>query len=182
MHLPFYFEPMPVQNLSRAVLFVVFFGVGAAVLGGTVLCDDLLEYYHNKELLGKLDDSISKLESLNADYDVLLNQLESDPDYAKRIAPVTLGSEPCEPNTAFPRVTAGKLAAAKQALTEEPNEPAVENAAPPWLNRCCTSPRRQILFACGACLIVISFVFFGPAKATRREPKVTSRTEEPKSQ
>jgi hypothetical protein len=168
---------MPSQNFTRAVLFVVFFGIGAAVLGGTVLCDDLLEYFHNRALFGRIDDSIGKLESLNADYDALLSQLEQDPNYAKRIAPVTLGAEPCEPNTAFPRATADKLAAAKKALTEAPNEPSVEDATPPWLTRCCRSPQRQILFACGTCLIVISFVFFGPTKPKKPTMKMTSRTD-----
>jgi len=39
------------QNIIRAILFVVFFSVGAASLGASVLCDDLVEYYRNRQLL-----------------------------------------------------------------------------------------------------------------------------------
>lgn len=158
------------RRIVRNIVFVLFFGVGAAVLAGTVLCRDLLEYYRNSQLLGRLDNTIGKLESLNADYDALLSQMEQDPNYVKRIAPATLGRDPCEPNTIYPRATADTLAAAKTALTDRAHQPAQKPAEPDWLQRCCQSPRRQILFGCGACLIVVAFVFFGPVKRTPAEP------------
>ncbi len=160
----------------------MFFTVGATVLAGTILCQDLLEYFHNRQLLGKVDDSIGKLESLNADYDELLAEMEKDPNYIKRIATATLGRDPCEPNTVYPRATVEKLAAAKAALGEETNQPGAEPNEPLWLNRCCQSPHRHILFACGAVLVLISFIFFGPVKVTGQQPKAPPKVEEPKSQ
>jgi len=155
---------MRTQNIVRALLFIVFFTVGATVLAGAVLCDDLLDYYNNKHLLSVMQDSLDKLESLNADYDVLLTQLEQDPNFVRRIAPATLGAKPNEPNTAYPPVTPETLAAAKQALTEQTGQSEPNSPVPSWLNRCCRPRHRGVLFACGACLVLISFIFFGPAK------------------
>ena len=73
---------------------------------------------------------LKKLESLNADYDALLGQLEGNPKELARLAPATLGIEPNEPNTAYPRATADKLAAARRALSEEPNQTADDTGCP----------------------------------------------------
>lgn len=155
---------MRTQDFARAFLFVAFFTIGATVLAGTVLCDDLLEYYNNRHLLSVMQDSLDKLESLNADYDVLLEQLEQDPNFVRRIAPATLGAEPNEPNTAYPPVTPETLAAAKQTLTAQAGHSEPDAPMPAWLNGCCQPRRRGVLFACGAFLVLISFIFFGPAK------------------
>ena len=160
---------MQAQNIIRTLLFIIFFAVGATALAGAILCDDLIEHYHNKHLLKELQTSIQKLDSLNTDYDVLLTQLEQDPNLIKRIAPATLGTEPNEPNTAYPRATAQKLAAARQALTEDTQQINNQTASPQWLSRCCRPRRRAILLACGACLVLISFIFFGPAKPDDRK-------------
>ena len=98
------------ERVIRTVAFVVFFSVGAAVLSATTLCDDLLEYYYYKGLLAQAESHLKKLESLNTDYDILLAQLEGNPKELARLAPATLGIEVNEPNTAYPRATAGKLA------------------------------------------------------------------------
>ncbi len=162
----------------RAIVFVVFFGVGAAVLAATVLCGDFLEYFHNRGLLKQAEERQDKLEALNADYDELLGRLEEDPCQLARLAPATLGIEPSEPNTAYPRATVDKLAAARYALSEESQEPAGNQATPEWLDSCCRWPRRHILFFCGAALILISFVFFGPPKRSRRSITVVSKKDD----
>jgi hypothetical protein len=165
------------MRVIRAIVFVVFFSIGAAVLSGTVLCDDFLEYFHNRNLFRQAEGRLKKLESLDADYEALLGQLESDPCQLARLAPATLGIEPNEPNTAYPRASADKLAAARQALSEEPNEPADDEATLKWLGLCCQWPRRHILFFCGSALVLISFIFFGPEKRPSRSITVTSKTE-----
>ena len=164
------------MRVIRVVVFVVFFGIGAAVLSLPVLCDDLLDYYHNKALLKQADDHLKKLETLTADYDTLLAQLENDPCQLARLAPATLGIEPNEPNTVYPRASADKLAAARSTLSEEPNEPADVQTTPQWLNACCQWPRRHILFISGATLVLISFVFFGPTKRPSHTMTVTDKT------
>jgi hypothetical protein len=168
------------ERVIRIVAFVVFFSVGAAVLSATTLCDDLLEYYYYKGMLTQTEERLKKLESLNIDYDTVLGQLEGNPNELARLAPATLGIEANEPNTAYPRANAGKLAAAKLALAEEPNETAMIQGVPPWLGLCCQWPRRHILFISGSILVLISFVFFGPTQAPSHTMTVKSNPPEPK--
>jgi len=157
------------QNIIRILLFVVFFSIGAATLSGSILCDDLLRYYRNRQQLRAAEEALERLKTLNADYDALLGELEADPDVLKRIAPATLGIEPTEPNTVYPKATAEQLAAARRALAKDSGrQPAVAETVG-WLERCGRRPQRIILFLAGASLILISFVCFGPAKQTGRE-------------
>ncbi len=165
---------MQSERVIRTVAFVVFFSVGAAVLSATTLCDDLLEYYYYKGLLNQSEERLKKLESLNADYDTLLTQFENNPKELARLAPATLGIEANEPNTVYPRASAAKLAAARRALAQEPNETTISQGVPPWLSLCCQWPRRHILFISGATLVLISFVFFGPTRGPSRTMTVTS--------
>jgi len=175
----FFGDAMRGEQVIRAVVFVVFFSIGAAVLSATVLCDDLLEYFYYKGLLKQAEGHLKKLESLNADYDALLGQLEGNPKELARLAPATLGIEPNDPNTAYPRATADKLAAARKALSEEPNHTADNEAPPKWLGLCCQWPRRHILFFSGSALVLISFIFFGLTKRPSRSIEITSKTEPP---
>jgi len=155
------------QKLLHTCMFVAFFTAGAAALGLSVLVDDLLHYYHNKQLLEKAQQDLNKLENLNADYDALLARLHNDPNIVYRLAPATLGVEP-EPNenVVYPRVRAEELAAARKALTEQADQQ-TRCALPQWLERCARPPRRLALFIAGASLVLLSFVFFGPADATQ---------------
>ena len=152
------------QNIIRVFLFVVFFSIGAAALSGSILCADLLQYYHNKGVLKAEKDLSNRLKSLNADYDALLEQLKDDPNLVKRIALVTLGKEAGDANTIYPKATAEQLAAARKALTEETSEEPEGTGLPKWLNRCREPRLRTMLFFAGAGLILVSFICFGPAK------------------
>jgi hypothetical protein len=151
------------QNILRTFLFVVFFGIGTAALAVSVLYNDLLGYYRNKQLLRSAQESVNKLESLNADYDALLKQLEENPGQLKRIAPATLGTEANEPNTVYPKVTTEQLDAARRILAEDSRRQA-EAEIPQWIIRCSEPSKRIILFSAGAFLILISFICFAPAK------------------
>lgn len=150
------------QNFIHVILFVVFFGIGATSLSSSILCDDLIQYYQNKQLLKMAQESLERLKSLNEDYDVLLSQLESDPNLVKRIASATFGVEGEDQNTVNPKVTPSQLAAAKKALKEEPNRPAANLVFPRLLSRCCKPHPRAVLFIIGSALIITSFVFFCP--------------------
>ncbi len=160
------------QNILRTLLFVVFFSIGTAVLAGAILCDDLLRYYRSKQLLRLTEESLNQLQSLNADYDALLEQLEEDPNLLERIAPATLGTEPADANTVYPNVTAEQLDAARKVLAEDlEQEPRLAGTqqlsraeVPDWIVRYSEPSRRIILFLAGAFLILISFICFGPAK------------------
>lgn len=152
------------QNITRLVLFVVFFSVGAAVLGVSVLCDDIVGHCENKDMLRSARKSLERIESLNAEYDVLLRQLKEDPNLVRRVAPATLGAEPEDPNAVYPRARAAELAAARKALLAEQDPQPAESAVPPWLVRCGEPRRRMALFLSGAVLILISIVCFAPAR------------------
>lgn len=148
------------HGILRFLTFVIFFSSGAAALGGAVLCDDFIQYCHNRQLVKQAELSIHRLESLNADYDSLLEQLESNPDLLTRIAPVTLGTQPEDPNAIYPRAKAQELASARKAVTEQGGEEPAEVSIPTWLQRCSDPPKRIILFIAGASLVLISMVCF----------------------
>lgn len=145
--------------MLRFLIFVVFFSIGAASLGGAVLCDDFIRHFRNQHLVAQAEQSIRKLRSLNEQYDVLLGQLESDPNLFKRIAPVTLGTRIEDPNTVYPKAKAQELAIARRALTAANEEP-TEATIPRWLQRCSDPAKRIILFISGASLILIAMVCF----------------------
>jgi hypothetical protein len=92
------------RKIIQMILFFLFFGIGAASLSSSILCDDLIQYYQNKHLLRMADESLERLKSLNADYDVLLKRLKEDPNLiVERLAPATLGTKANDPNTVYPR-------------------------------------------------------------------------------
>jgi len=157
------------RKVIRLFFFILFFSVGAASLSGSILCDDLVRYYHNKQIVTAARESSERLKSLNTDYDMLLKHLEKDPNLVDRLARATLGIESEDANTAYPRATAEQLAAARRALMEDPNLKSAEPAMPEWL-RHCSEPRRKIaIFFSGAILILISLVCFGPPKQIPEE-------------
>jgi hypothetical protein len=161
--------------LLRTGLFALFFSVGAAALSGSLLCGDLARYYRNKQLLKTSEQYLSKLKSLNTDYDVLLRQLKNDPNLIKRIAPATLGIEPevadskGDENTIYPKLTNEQLAAARKALEKESIQYQNEPAVPGWLTRCSEPRHRIILFFAGAGLILTSFACFAPTNKPQNE-------------
>jgi hypothetical protein len=152
------------QNVIRVVLFVIFFSIGASALGISILCDDLLRYYHSKQLLKAAEESIGRLQSLNTDYGVLLQHSREDPNFIQRVAPATLGTRPEDQNTFYPTVTEEHLTAAKKVLSEKPSREPPESITVNWITRCSEPPRRTILFLAGAFLVLISFVWFSSAR------------------
>ena len=154
------------QNILRTFLFIIFFGIGATALSGSILCDDLVRYYHNRHLLKVKPEGTNRLESLIADYDALLVQLEKDPNLVKRIAPATLGTKPDDEEAIYPKATEEQLNAARKVLVQDSNRQVNEPMIPVWLARCSKPPQRITLFLAGTSLILISFMFFGPAKRT----------------
>ncbi|MHC4644738.1 MAG: hypothetical protein ACYTBJ_04500 [Planctomycetota bacterium] len=153
------------QNIPRAFLFVVFFSIGAAALSGSVLCNDFLTYYRNRQLLRSVEQSLERLKSLNADYDVLLQQLKEDPNlFRDRVVPAVMGTERQDANMVYPTGTPEQLNAARKALAEELDRQSSRPEKPEWLVRCSTPRRRTMLFVAGAFLVLISFMWFGSAE------------------
>ena len=155
------------QDVIRTFLFVVFFSIAAASLSVSILCDELLRYYTSRQLLRAAEDALGRLESLNTDYDLLLQQLEEDPNLVRHIAPAALGAEAADGNAVYPRASAEQLASARKALTEGSNQPRFiggEPRVPRWIVRCSRPTHRAVLFLAGAFLVLISFIWFGPAE------------------
>jgi len=152
------------HNVIRAILFVLFFSIGAAALGGAVLVDELVRHYQDKHILRQARLLTDRLRSLNEDYDALLRRLEEDPNLIRRIAPAAIGAKRDDPNVVNPRATAEELDAAKTALMKDVENSPAEPNMPRWLIRCRASRERTILFASGALLVLISFVCFRPVK------------------
>ena len=153
---------MQKQNIIRTFVFVIFAGIGAAALSSSILCNDLVGYYHNKILLKKAQESQQQLKSLITNYQALLSNLQKDPNLIKRTAPATLGAEPADTNAIYPNTTGELLAAAREALSENQSPKSAPPNLPTWLTRCCQPARRIILLIAGAFLILISFACFGP--------------------
>jgi hypothetical protein len=161
-------RPMQGQNIIRVFLFAIFFAIGAASVSVSLLCDDLMQYYRNKQLLDAEKELSKKLESLNNDYDALLQQLKLDPNLLRRIAPAVLGTESNDVNTVRPRVTAEQLAAARKAIMEKSKQKQDKATMPKWITRCSEPHRRIMLFVCGAGLVLISFMCFGSPEQTKQ--------------
>ena len=151
------------SEIIRIAFFILFFSIGASALGLSVLSDDLVRYYRDVKLRESAQQAKEKLEILNEDYGSILKNLDEDPNYIKRIAPIVSGSEYRDPNAIFPKETAREMAAARKAF-EDPNEEAAEPVMPVWLSRSSQPQKRKILFFCGVALILISFVCFRPVK------------------
>jgi hypothetical protein len=150
------------QGVLYIPVFIIFFGIGAVALAGSVLCDDLIRYCRDRNLLKESERSIERLTLLNQEYDALLDQLEKDPELLKRIAAATLGKEPNDPCTAYPRTRARELQIARQALLDQSGEDPPAPEVPQWLLRCAEPRRRMALFVAGASLVLISLVCFTP--------------------
>lgn len=153
---------MQSQKIVHFLLFVAFFSVGAAALGGAALCDDLILYWRNEQLVRDAHLSLDRLRSLNDEYDALLKELQDDPNLLRRIAPATLGTLPEDQNAVYPRARARELAVARRALMDESGQRADGAAIPKWLQRCSEPRHRMALFLAGAGLVLISLVFFTP--------------------
>ncbi|MHC4596347.1 MAG: hypothetical protein ACYS9C_10280 [Planctomycetota bacterium] len=152
------------QNVTRTILFVVFFNIGAISLGVSILSDDLVRYYRNRQLLQTAQESLDRLRSLNVDYDVLLEQLDKDPNLFKRIAAATLGTEPEDADAIYPKATPDQLAVARRVLADELDQQPPEPVMPAWLTRCSEPFRRMMMFFSGGALILISFICFRPGQ------------------
>lgn len=151
------------QTTIRAFLFAVFLVVGAAAMSCAIRLDELCSYYQKKEQLKTAELTIERLQSLNADYDALLENVKKDPNLIERIKPTILGTVPVDTETVYPKAQAAQLAAAAEALTQnKPVQPV--STIPGWIVRCNKPFRRIILFLAGAGLTFVSFICFKPSK------------------
>lgn len=166
------------QNFTKLLLFTLFFSIGAAALSIAVLYNDLLRYYHYKQLVEQAEQSLVELKAINEEYDELLNNLQSDPRMYDRAAMAVMGRHPNEPNAVYPKASPEQLAAAKQALAQASDKKYIEPEIPYWLKRIQQPQRRLALFLSGSALVLIAFLFFWPSKNQTVKNTNLLRTEE----
>ncbi len=157
------------NNFIRTIWFIVFFSIGSAALAIAVLIPDFVRYYRYRQVQHETEKSVRELESLNTKYDMLLKNIEDDPNLLNRVAPVIMGSDFNEPNAVYPETTAEGLNIARQALQNlqpiDPNEVIVPN----WLNRCSQPNMRLAMFLCGGALVMLSFICYGSSRKKQDE-------------
>ncbi len=163
------------RKFTRLLLFIILFSIGAAALAIATLYPDLLRYYRYNQLLQSARESVAQLESLNAKYDALLKNIESDPNILSRAAPAVIGAEPVDANAVYPRATAEELAAAAEALGKKQTNASIEQPLPEYLQRLGRPQYRIVMFICGCGLVFVAFICFGPAPGAQSENSGTSR-------
>lgn len=124
------------------------------------LTDDLVRYYNRKAQLAYAQQMADWLEQLNNEYQLLIGQLQQDPNILKRVAPAVLGIWPSEPNTAYPQASPQDLLAARQTFLLRRPVPQGPVELPPWLQRCQRPIHRWAIIVLGAGLVLVSFVWF----------------------
>ena len=152
----------------RTFFFIIFVGLGIASLALSMLSEEILDYYTIKLELRQIEESTRKTDVLIADYDALINKIESDPTILKRLGPAVLGIDANEPNGINVETTRAQLATATKVMQSQSSEESPAEVAPPqWLLRCNQQNSRIALFIAGSALILISFICFG--KKTKRK-------------
>jgi len=129
-----------------------------------ILQGDLVGYYQNRKFLKQSETTLERLVALNEDYDALLAELEAEPNVVRRIARASFGQNRSDANLVYPSVTAEQLETARRVLAGQSDEKDGESELPDWVSRCGKPAYRIMLFIAGAALILISFVWFGPAR------------------
>lgn len=151
------------HKTTRLAAFFILFGVGMGALAISILCDDLMVYFRNRQDLARAKHELDELRLLLRTHDSLLGQLEDDPNMIKRIAPAVLGTVEHDPNVVYPGTGIDEYITAKLALREHNRDEPQIPKMPTWLTRCQNPRRRAGLFLSGAVLVLISFTCFGLA-------------------
>jgi len=150
----------------RMFLFCVFLGVGLASMATSILAEELLGMYLAKIKLQHVQQTNCQLEKLVTDYEILIGQIEIDPNIVRRLGTINLGAKPNEGNVAYPQATSQQLAAARQAITERIRTTNNIPEIPDWILRCVRPWLRGSLFIAGAGLIIVAFTCLSTPKLT----------------
>jgi hypothetical protein len=151
------------EKIFRLLLFVIFGAAGICAVALAVLGPEWKSLYQLKAAIRQTEQNNQKIEEIIKDHKILSAQISSDANILNRIAPLTLGQQPDDPNQPLARITADTLARAKTVLQQQTQEAGPE--VPKWLERCTADENRVILFAAGGGLVVISFACFGEKRS-----------------
>jgi hypothetical protein len=161
--------------IVRYVLFCLFFTVGAGAITLSILIDpEMTTYFQNRKMLAEIERQNAKINDLTEKYQVQIDLIQSNPDVLRRLERVTFGKALHTAEDPAAALTADNQALRKTAqsiladLQEKPEEPHL----PQWFQRCQQPNTRTALFAAGAGLVLITFLFYGsPSKNTKSAKK-----------
>jgi hypothetical protein len=155
------------ENIFRLFLFMVFSAIGICAVAMAVLGPGWGNLYQMNAAVKQTERNNQKIEEIIKDHQILTAQINSDANILRKIASITLGVEPCEPNQPVVKITADTLSRTKAIFEQQSQENSDDSQVPKWLQRCTTAENRIILFSAGAGLVVVSFACFG----NRRDKK-----------
>ncbi|MGA2915690.1 MAG: hypothetical protein ABSE89_06660 [Sedimentisphaerales bacterium] len=155
------------EDIFRLLLFMVSSAIGICAVSLAVLAPEWENLYQLNAAVRQTERNNQKIESIIKDHQILTSRINADPNILRRIAPVTLGVDPCEPNQPSVKITADTLASAKAVLEQQDQQNSDNSEIPIWLARCTADDNRIVLFSAGAGLIVVSFACFGRRKEVK---------------
>lgn len=160
--------------IIRYLLFCLFFTVGAGAITLSILIDpELGTYFRNRQMLAEIQRENDKISSLTAQYQSQIDLIRSEPNVLARLERVTFGRTFQSNNPQIPNLPAENqaLKEAAQSILAEIQDTPPPAALPAWFERCRQPNTRTALFAAGAGLILITFLFFGTPGSSNDPPK-----------
>jgi len=151
---------MGFDNVIRTIFFMIFFSIGIAAVALSIVADEFLYYYRQQISLEETMRANEHLAILDEKNRQLLEQIKKDPSILERLAPITLGAEPNEPNAIIPKTGVAELQFARNVLEELRQTSEKKIQIPQWLERINQNKERTILFLSGSGLILISLCSF----------------------
>ncbi len=159
------------MRFLRYLFFCLFFTVGAAAVTLSILADEIMQHYRGRMVLDETIDENQRLRELNAQADVQIEMLESDPNLVSRFEALTFRREPFAEDTVFPKPDDSVETAAETALRDGFDRRTENTQIPLWLERIAVENYRLSLFLAGCGLIITCFIFFGTEKRTLKSQK-----------
>ena len=148
----------------RYILFCLFFTVGAGAITLSILIEpELSTYFHNQQILDQIQAENEKIKDLTSQYQAQVDLIESEPNVLARLERVTFGSTFADETEQPPILPTDNqaLKEAAQSVLEEVDDSPPQTQLPRWFERCREPNTRTALFAAGAGLVLITFLFFG---------------------
>jgi hypothetical protein len=161
------------QAFIRYIFFCIFFALGIAAIFMSIKGDDIYNLYESNSLLDQTVIANQKLQALNTEYDLQLENIQNDPNILVRLKEVELGQEPHREETVFPDAPEEIIAIAKEALRNDDNLKPSKNAIPQWASRITEPKIRRGLFFAGTALVLVSFVCFGTPSPPHKKNDVS---------
>ena len=158
--------------ILRYGLFCVFFTIGAGAVTLSILIDpELSTCFQNRQMLDRIGRDNDKIRDLTEQYQAQIDLIRSEPNVLTRLEHVTFGNTAGSQQPALPAASSRALKQTAQSVLAELKAAPPEPALPDWFGRCRKPNTRTALFAAGAGLILITFLFFGSPGTQKKPPE-----------